>query len=187
MFLWLNQIHFSRLDDQRNGAGHFKFAVEAFPVPQDGFRTQLQGGRNVLGRLSLRELLQDVPLAAGQGDGVWRNVLFHNGVVSLQQELYRPEYWCEIMPASASKANAIRKLKEMWGCSRVVSFGDAVNDLPMFDMSDECYAVSNAVEELKAAATGIIGSNEEDGVAVWLLRHAVLPEGGKDYAVPQEK
>ena len=104
---------------------------------------------------------------------------------TLQQELYRPEYWCEIMPASASKANAIRKLKEMWGCSRVVSFGDAVNDLPMFDMSDECYAVSNAVEELKAAATGIIGSNEEDGVAVWLLRHAVLPEGGEDYAVPQ--
>ena len=89
---------------------------------------------------------------------------------TLQQELYRPEYWCEIMPARASKANAIRRLKEMWDCTRVVSFGDAVNDLPMFEISDECYAVSNAVEELKAAATGIIESNEEDGVARWLLR-----------------
>ncbi len=89
---------------------------------------------------------------------------------TLQQELYRPEYWCEIMPALASKANAIRKLKEMWNCARVVSFGDAVNDLPMFEISDECYAVANAVDELKAAATGIIGSNEEDGVARWLLR-----------------
>ena len=104
---------------------------------------------------------------------------------TLQQELYRPEYWCEIMPASASKAEAIRKLKEMWGCSRVVSFGDAVNDIPMFNMSDECYAVSNAMKEVKAAATGIIGSNEENGVAVWLLRNAALPEGGEDYAVPQ--
>ena len=88
---------------------------------------------------------------------------------TIQQELYRPEYWCEIMPASVSKANAIRKLKDMWGCMRVVSFGDAINDLPMFEISDECYAVENAVDELKAAADGIIGSNEEDGVARWLL------------------
>ena len=93
---------------------------------------------------------------------------------TMQQELYRPEYWCEIMPAAASKANAIRKLKEMWGCSRVVSFGDAVNDIPMFEISDECYAVENAVDELKAVATGIIGSNEEDGVAKWLLDHTAL-------------
>ena len=93
---------------------------------------------------------------------------------TLQQELYRPEYWCEIMPAKASKANAIRKLKEMQGCSRVISFGDAVNDIPMFEISDECYAVENAAEELKAAATGIIGSNEEDGVAKWLLDHTGL-------------
>ena len=93
---------------------------------------------------------------------------------TIQQELYRPEYWCEIMPAKASKANAIRKLKEMWGCSRVISFGDAVNDLPMFEVSDECYAVENAVDELKAAATGIIPGNEEDGVAKWLLAHAAL-------------
>ena len=93
---------------------------------------------------------------------------------TMQQELYRREYWCEIMPARASKANAVRKLKEMWGCSRVISFGDAVNDLPMFRVSDECYAVANAADELKAAATGIIGSNEDDGVARWLAEHAAL-------------
>lgn len=93
---------------------------------------------------------------------------------TMQQELYRPEYWCEIMPAAASKANAIRKLKDMWHCSRVVSFGDAVNDLPMFEISDECYAVANAVDELKAAATGIIGSNEDDGIANWLLQNVDL-------------
>ena len=90
---------------------------------------------------------------------------------TLQQELYRPEYWCEIMPAGASKANAIRTLRDMWDCSRVVSFGDAINDIPMFEISDECYAVSNAVSELKAVATGTIDSNENDGVAKWLLQH----------------
>lgn len=92
------------------------------------------------------------------------NVLFH-------QEIYRPEYWCEILPKKATKANAIAELKKLWGCDRVVSFGDAVNDILMFEISDECYAVENAVEELKKIATGIIGSNEEDGVAKWLMEN----------------
>ena len=89
----------------------------------------------------------------------------------MQQELYRPEYWCEIMPAQATKANAIQKLKNRWGCTGVISFGDAINDIPMFEISDECYAVENAVDELKAVATGIIESNEEDGVAKWLIHN----------------
>jgi hypothetical protein len=95
---------------------------------------------------------------------------------TIQQELYRPEYWCEIMPAQASKKNAIIKLKELWGCSKVISFGDQINDIPMFEISDEAYAVENAVEELKAAATGVIESNENDGVAKWLKLNAVLTE-----------
>lgn len=96
---------------------------------------------------------------------------------TIQQELYRPEYLCEIMPAGATKANAIRKLKEIRGCDKVISFGDAINDLPMFEISDACYAVENAVEELKAAADGVIGSNENDGVAKWLLEHFASEAG----------
>lgn len=93
---------------------------------------------------------------------------------TIQQELYRPEYWCEIMPAKATKAEAIHKLKQLWNCDKVVSFGDAVNDIPMFEISDECYAVENAVEELKNLATGIIDSNDNDGVAKWLQRYAII-------------
>ena len=78
------------------------------------------------------------------------------------------------MPAHASKWYAIKKLKDMWGCDRVISFGDAINDIPMFEISDESYAVENAVDELKKVATGIIGSNEADGVAKWLQEHVDL-------------
>lgn len=92
-------------------------------------------------------------------------------ICSLHQELYRPEYWCEILPKKATKANAIAHLKKLWNCDRIISFGDAVNDIPMFQISDECYAVRNAVDELKAIATGIIDSNDEDGVAKWLQAH----------------
>lgn len=91
-----------------------------------------------------------------------------------QKELYSGEPWLEILPRSVSKAAAVLWLKEYLGCDRIISFGDGVNDLPMFRVSDECYAVENAVDELKQLATGIIGSNEEDGVAKWLLGNAAL-------------
>lgn len=96
---------------------------------------------------------------------------------TLQQELYRPEYFLEIMPRKASKAEAIKRLKEIWHCDKVVSFGDAVNDIPMFEISDECYAVANAVPELKAHATGVIASNDEDGVAKWLEQNGEVSCG----------
>lgn len=76
------------------------------------------------------------------------------------------------MPKNATKAEAILKLKELWGCDKVISFGDAINDIPMFQVSDECYAVANAVLELKKIATGVIGSNDEDGVSQWLKSYA---------------
>jgi len=93
---------------------------------------------------------------------------------TIQQELYRDEYWCEIMPAGATKAEAIKTLKAMYDCEKLISFGDAINDLPMFELSDEAYAVSNAVADLKQLATGIIDTNEEDGVAIWLAKNAEL-------------
>lgn len=92
---------------------------------------------------------------------------------TLKQELYRPEYWCEILPKKATKAEAIRQLKKLWNCERVIAFGDAVNDIPMFQVADECYAVRNAVDELKEIATGIIHSNDDDGVANWLKENVI--------------
>ena len=84
------------------------------------------------------------------------------------RDIYSNEQWLEIMPKKASKANAILQLKERLGCDRLVVFGDGVNDLDMFHVADEAYAVENAVPELKAAATAVIGSNDDDGVARWL-------------------
>ncbi|MDE6687959.1 MAG: HAD family hydrolase [Lachnospiraceae bacterium] len=85
-----------------------------------------------------------------------------------QRDIYSGEQWLEIMPKAASKSNAIRELKKILKCERLVTFGDGKNDIDMFEMSDESYAVANADEELKAIATGIIESNNNDGVAKWL-------------------
>lgn len=85
------------------------------------------------------------------------------------QEIYTKAWFLEIMPLETSKANAVLRLKEYLGCDRVVAFGDHYNDLDMFQIADEAYAVENAVGELKAAAAGVIASNDDDGVARFLL------------------
>lgn len=94
-----------------------------------------------------------------------------------QKDIYSGAQWLEIMPMAASKSNAIRQLKVHLGCDRVVAFGDGKNDIDMFELADESYAVANAVPELKAVATGVIGSNDEDGVAKWLEENAVFDRG----------
>lgn len=52
--------------------------------------------------------------------------------------------------------------------NNLVVFGDGKNDIDMFELADESYAVQNAHEELKKYATAIISSNDEDAVAHWL-------------------
>ena len=90
--------------------------------------------------------------------------------VVFQQDAYSPDYWLEICPDNSTKAKALLRLKEETGADRLVVFGDSINDLPMFAAADEAYAVSNAIDEVKAAATGIIGSNDEDSVARFIAR-----------------
>lgn len=89
----------------------------------------------------------------------------------LQREIYRTEFWLEIMDYRVSKANALDDLKKLTGVDRIISFGDSINDMPLFEVSDECYAVANAVDSLKTVADDVIESNDNDGVAKWLLEN----------------
>lgn len=79
------------------------------------------------------------------------------------------DYWfLEVYSAEASKANAAKAVKALVGAEKMVAFGDNYNDLTLFAAADEAYAVENAVDELKAQATAVIASNEQDGVASFL-------------------
>lgn len=85
------------------------------------------------------------------------------------KDTYTDCYFLEIISADVSKATGAKQIKEMLGVDKVVAFGDNLNDIPLFEVADECYAVSNAEYELKAIATGVIGSNDEDAVAEFIL------------------
>ena len=93
---------------------------------------------------------------------------------ALYTDSYLPGNWfLECFSRSASKYNAVRFLREQYGYDKVIGFGDNLNDLPLFAACDESYAVANAREELKAAATGVIGANVDDGVVKFLMEAAV--------------
>ena len=86
------------------------------------------------------------------------------------KDTYTGKWFLEAFSAKASKSNGIRFLRERYGFDEVVAFGDNLNDLPMFEIADEAYAMSNALDEVKAAATGILGSNNEDSVARFIAQ-----------------
>lgn len=89
--------------------------------------------------------------------------------------------WLEFHHADGTKAAAIRRLAASLQADRLVVFGDNSNDVPMFEVADESYAVSAAAPAVRAAATGVIGSNDEDAVALWITED-LRREGGPEVA-----
>lgn len=78
-------------------------------------------------------------------------------------------FFIDVYNKHASKAKGIEFLSDYVNHSKLITFGDGQNDIPMFRMSDECYALENATKELKAISTGIIGNNDKDAVVKFLL------------------
>jgi HAD superfamily hydrolase (TIGR01484 family) len=78
----------------------------------------------------------------------------------------------EAVAAGVSKATAVAELAGQHGIGpeSVVAFGDMPNDLPLLSWAGTSCAVANAHPDVLAAATHVIGSNDEDGVAVFLER-----------------
>ncbi|MBU3131358.1 HAD family hydrolase [Clostridium gasigenes] len=77
-------------------------------------------------------------------------------------------YFYEVYSDKASKANGVKYLQRYVDSKEIISFGDNLNDIPMFEISTECYAMGNAVEKLKGIATATIGDNNSDSVAIFI-------------------
>ncbi len=90
----------------------------------------------------------------------------------MYKDIYDEEaYLLEVYSDKATKAKGLEKLKRMKGFDEIICFGDHLNDLNMFKLADEAYAVANAVEEVKEGATEVIGDNESDSVARFIKKH----------------
>jgi hydroxymethylpyrimidine pyrophosphatase-like HAD family hydrolase len=128
--------------------------------PESGYYVSIIGGRTETA--ALREALSAV---------------LRGCLLVLSEDAYAPgTFWLEIHADAGSKAMAARALAAEIGATRLVVFGDNHNDVPLFEIADESYAVANAVPELRRLATGVIGTNDEDAVARWLAT-ALDPRG----------
>ena len=76
----------------------------------------------------------------------------------------------EASALGVSKASVVAEIAALHGIGpqEVIAFGDMPNDLPLLAWAGTSCAVANAHPEVLAAATHIIGSNDEDGVAAYL-------------------
>ena len=92
-----------------------------------------------------------------------------NASYAFYRDVYNTDiFFLEVLSKSASKSNGVRFIKEYGGFDKVTCFGDNLNDLPMFEVSDRKIAVANAKDELRFAADEVIGDNESDSVAAWI-------------------
>lgn len=102
---------------------------------------------------------------------------FDDVVSSFYADNYTECNFLETMNGSISKGTAATEIKKLVGADRIIAFGDNLNDIPLFEVADESYAVSNAHESLKKIATGVIGSNDDDGVAQFIREHYTRNKG----------
>lgn len=87
-----------------------------------------------------------------------------------QDMYYNPWYWLSLHSRVANKGKGIKILQEMVdNTCEIVVFGDNINDIEMFEYSDQSFAVDNAISELKSIATDTIGHHCEDSVIKKIL------------------
>jgi Cof subfamily protein (haloacid dehalogenase superfamily) len=76
----------------------------------------------------------------------------------------------QIMHKEATKSNAVFALADYWNINQpeIVAFGDDLNDIDLLRAAGIGVAMGNALDEVKASASQVCLSNEEDGLAFWI-------------------
>lgn len=82
----------------------------------------------------------------------------------------------DIIPATGGKGKGVEKMLEYYGLepSQAMAFGDGNNDLEMLQSVGWGVAMENASTQLKAVATDICGSVDEDGIYHYCLKNGLI-------------
>ena len=77
---------------------------------------------------------------------------------------------------TAGKVQAIRELARLLNISLsdIAAFGDDKNDMEMLQICGTGVAVANAIPDVKNIADNVTLSNDENGVAEWLVKNVLL-------------
>ncbi|MDE7422978.1 MAG: Cof-type HAD-IIB family hydrolase [Lachnospiraceae bacterium] len=79
-------------------------------------------------------------------------------------------YWYKFTKKNVTKENAIMPIIDAcrFSIESIVAFGDDFADIGMLELCGLGVAMGNAIDPVKAKADLVIGSNDEDGIAVFI-------------------
>lgn len=72
--------------------------------------------------------------------------------------------YADLTIANVSKATGIYRLLDLYQLDEYIAFGDSINDMDMFKHASQSVAMGQGNEKLKAIATYITTSIDEDGI-----------------------
>jgi len=87
--------------------------------------------------------------------------------------VFRSEpFYIECVPLGINKGDGLKRISNHLHIplTQFTAFGDALNDIPMLRIVGTGVAMNNANPEVKAIATAITSSADEDGVAQYILQ-----------------
>lgn len=120
--------------------------------------------------------IKDLKITKGMYVGENEKLLEINSILEKEfdNKIYRAfskPYFLEILNENVSKGDTLIKIlrKEEIDPKKTVAFGDGFNDLEMLKLVGVGVAMENAPEELKSKVKNITVSNDEDGVAKFLI------------------
>lgn len=82
-------------------------------------------------------------------------------------------YWYKFTKKNATKENAIEKIAKICGfkTDSIIAFGDDYADIGMLELCGTGVAMGNAIDDVKAKADIVIGSNDKDGIADFIEKY----------------
>lgn len=85
-------------------------------------------------------------------------------------------FWYKFTKAGVTKEKAIRRICSACGINLtdIIAFGDDFADIGMLQLCGTGIAMGNAIEEVKAIADIVIGTNEEEGIAEYVEKEFLM-------------
>ena len=146
-----------------NGDYKFHKAFPAYALGANNIETPLE-------HLVGEPVSRVVVLSPGQSVEDFLDVIAEVGLHSVSYAIGYTA-WLDISPEGISKASALETQRQALGIARdrVITMGDGRNDISMFEWAREggglAFAMGQGPDEVKAAATAVTASVEDDGVA----------------------
>jgi Cof subfamily protein (haloacid dehalogenase superfamily) len=140
-------------------SGHYvpleKRAILSDPTIVEDFTPYLASACKIVGSSSDPALLQRCEIAMQKALGTQATAVRSQS------------YYLDVTPPGCNKGTFVEAMVRRLRLSteEIATIGDMQNDLPMFAKSRLSFAMCNATDDVKKAATHITGSNEEEGFA----------------------